>query len=228
MAATTPEADATDLYDEYGHRRSDPSTPTADRDHFSADFTGEPAMSPPQSSPAHHTAVPALSAASAAHRGKRKTRPEKILISLRSNSGLSMHTNEIALRQYTDYNPDGSPRSPLFSSPWRPESMDGHSTQQVSAGSRPNTTTTRNASSASLAIPDFLSREVFQMALNNPTTCHRLLRHAEAQGCGDNVEFLVKVSCCVPGLDLEHVHAYPRGRERHTHIVATFASFALT
>ncbi|KAM0796301.1 hypothetical protein BDR22DRAFT_812277 [Usnea florida] len=42
-------------------------------------------------------------------------------------------------------------------------------------------------------LADFFSTEVFQIALHNPTTAHRLLRFSQARMCGENMEFLEKV-----------------------------------
>ena len=41
---------------------------------------------------------------------------------------------------------------------------------------------------------DFFSPEVFRIVLHNPTTAHRLLRFSQARMCGENMEFLEKVS----------------------------------
>lgn len=195
MANTIPEGNSVEPYDEYGDFIG---TNLAER------YSGSPLASPsvsrsqmlsPPQTPREDigSTTPAFGPLS-----KPRNRPERISIRLRSNSGLSMHTNEMALRQYTDYNPDGSPRSALFSSSLqsgRMASMDN----QISGGPRSHTSLSHhsgqsnNGSSSSLIIPDFLGREVFQMALNNPTTCHRLLRYTQDQGCGELVEFLLKL-----------------------------------
>lgn len=51
-------------------------------------------------------------------------------------------------------------------------------------------------------LPDFFSRQVFQIALHNPATAHHLLKFSETRLCSENVEFLFKVrgsklACCV-------------------------------
>ena len=43
-------------------------------------------------------------------------------------------------------------------------------------------------------LADFFSTEVFQIVLHNPTTAHRLLKFSQARMCGENMEFLDKVS----------------------------------
>ena len=50
----------------------------------------------------------------------------------------------------------------------------------------------RDKSASGLA--DFFSTEVFQIVLHNPTTAHRLLKFSQARMCGENMEFLEKVS----------------------------------
>ncbi|TDZ15689.1 Blue-light-activated histidine kinase 1 [Colletotrichum orbiculare MAFF 240422] len=119
----------------------------------------------------------------------RSAKPSKTTMQLRSNSGLSLHTNEEAFRRYTDYNPDGSPRSPTFGTgTW--SSLDGVSTTLRCSfgpplmGAQPTET---------LPIPDFLGREVFQMVLNNVQTSRRFFEFARTRGCGPDIEFLLRV-----------------------------------
>jgi hypothetical protein len=44
-------------------------------------------------------------------------------------------------------------------------------------------------------VTDFFSPEVFQVVLHNPTTAHRFLQFCQSRACGENMEFLNKVSC---------------------------------
>ena len=55
-------------------------------------------------------------------------------------------------------------------------------------------------------LADFFSTEVFQIALHNPTTAHRLLRFSQARMCGENMEFLEKVGAFTspPPADLQN------------------------
>jgi hypothetical protein len=120
-----------------------------------------------------------------------KPRAGKLSLRLRSNSGLSLHTNEDALRRYTDYNPDGSPRTPLFAPViWHPETANG--IDRLSAQHRRSTALTPQSPSA-LPIPDLFGQDVFHMVLKNPTTAHRLWKFAQKQGCGESIEYLMKV-----------------------------------
>ncbi len=48
-------------------------------------------------------------------------------------------------------------------------------------------------------LADFFSSEVFQIVLHNPTTAHRLLKFSQARMCGENMEFLEKVTGCHMG-----------------------------
>lgn len=43
-------------------------------------------------------------------------------------------------------------------------------------------------------ITDFFGSEVYQIVLRNPTTAHRLLKFCQHRACGENMEFLEKVS----------------------------------
>ncbi|KAK2039213.1 hypothetical protein LZ31DRAFT_606929 [Colletotrichum somersetense] len=118
----------------------------------------------------------------------RSSRPKKLSMKMRSNSGLAFHMNEDALRQYTDYNPDGSPRSPTFGTGiW--SSLDS-----VSTSFRRNFgTTVVEAQPEPWPIPDFLGCELFQMILGNPAASQRLLQFAQRSGCGPDVEFLLRI-----------------------------------
>jgi len=113
---------------------------------------------------------------------------------LRSNSGLSLHTNSSALRRYTDYEQDGSLRLSQFDPvEWRdtaspPPPLPPPTSNRASMAFRGN-----NGSSPALGIPDFFSREVVQMVLNNPTTAHRMWQFAQSRGGGENMEFLMAV-----------------------------------
>jgi phototropin len=63
-----------------------------------------------------------------------------------------------------------------------------------SAGSRSGTGTTLNGSGLGSNMADFFSAEVFNIVIHNPTTAHRFLRFCQSRACGENMEFLQKVS----------------------------------
>ncbi|KAL0930308.1 uncharacterized protein CTRU02_214383 [Colletotrichum truncatum] len=119
----------------------------------------------------------------------RHVRPNKVSLRLRSNSGLTLHTNEDAFHRYTDYNPDGSPRSPTFG-PGIWASLDS-----VSTGLRrsigPPVREVEHIET--LPILDFLGQEVFQMILGNAQTSQRFFQFAQTRGFGSDVEFLLRV-----------------------------------
>lgn len=49
-------------------------------------------------------------------------------------------------------------------------------------------------SSSSKKMPEFFSQSTFQTVLNNPTISHQFLKFAQSRLCGENLEFLSKVS----------------------------------
>lgn len=56
--------------------------------------------------------------------------------------------------------------------------------------------TTASGSSTS-RLADFFGAEVFQIVLHNPTTAHQLKKYADTRLCGENLDFLEKVSGAV-------------------------------
>jgi hypothetical protein len=50
-----------------------------------------------------------------------------------------------------------------------------------------------NLSGSSSRLTDFFGAEVFQIVLNNPTTCPQLTKFAQTHFCGENMEFLDQV-----------------------------------
>ncbi|KAK2003325.1 hypothetical protein LX36DRAFT_566425 [Colletotrichum falcatum] len=108
---------------------------------------------------------------------------------MRSNSGLTLHMNENAFRQYTDYNPDGSPRSPTFGNGiW--SSLDGLSTSLRRNFGPP---LAEAPPAETWPIPDLLGRELFQMVLGSAAASQRFYQFAQRAGCGPDVEFLLRV-----------------------------------
>lgn len=131
-------------------------------------------------------------------RSKNGTRPKSAKFSayrLRSNSGLSVHTNEDLLRQYTDYHPDGSPRVAMFAANGgeRLRSIDSITT----SSQRSSVTFTDSDTSADLPIPDFVGRDMFDMVIKDPAASAQLWKFAASRGVGQNVEYLLKVSCAL-------------------------------
>lgn len=113
---------------------------------------------------------------------------------LRSNSGLSLHTNDEVLKEYTDYNPDGSPRTPLYTlsdSPYDPAGMG--SIDAIASSQRRTSVAMTESEVTSKPMPSILSQDVFDMAMRNPEIANKLWKFAAAQGRGQDVEFLIKV-----------------------------------
>lgn len=131
-------------------------------------------------------------------RSKTSIRPKSAKFSsyrLRSNSGLSLHTNEDILRQYTDYYPDGTPRVALYSNgngQWPGERL--KSINSIASSQRSSMAFTESDTFVDLAIPDFLGREMFEMVMKDPAASSQLWKFAASRGVGQNVDYLMKVS----------------------------------
>ncbi|KAH6984693.1 hypothetical protein BKA56DRAFT_631048 [Ilyonectria sp. MPI-CAGE-AT-0026] len=135
-------------------------------------------------------------------RSKNGTRPKSAKFSayrLRSNSGLSLHTNEDLLRQYTDYHPDGSPRVAMFAANGgeRLRSIDSITT----SSQRSSVTFTDSDTSADLPIPDFVGRDMFDMVIKDPAASAQLWKFAASRGVGQNVEYLLKIRDYINSLE---------------------------
>lgn len=114
---------------------------------------------------------------------------ENYHLRLRSDSGMSLHTNQLVLRQYTDYNSKGSLRPPTPRV--RPLSYDG-STDAPSLGTR--SSESKESPRPSGPLPDFFDPDVIKMAFSNKTTSQRLYQFAKSRHCAADMEFLMKVS----------------------------------
>lgn len=129
-------------------------------------------------------------------RNKPNPRPRSAKFSsyrLRSNSGLSLHTNEDILRQYTDYYPDGTPRAVYGNGgQWSSERL--RSIDSITSSKRSSMAFTNSDSSSDLPIPGFLGRDMFDMVINDPTASNQLWKFAQSRGVGQNVDYLMKVS----------------------------------
>ncbi|KPM35450.1 hypothetical protein AK830_g11110 [Neonectria ditissima] len=127
--------------------------------------------------------------ASPTQRSKNGSRPKSAKFSayrLRSNSGLSLHTNEDLLRQYTDYHPDGSPRVAMYGSGVGGERL--RSIDSITTSSqRSSITFTDSDTSADLPIPDFVGRDMFDMVIKDPAASAQLWKFAASRGVGQNI-----------------------------------------
>ncbi|CAK7265066.1 hypothetical protein SEPCBS57363_001392 [Sporothrix epigloea] len=104
---------------------------------------------------------------------------------LRSNSGLSLHTNSSALRRYTDYNADGSTRLPPTDEHFNPDGQYGVELDD-SQNSLPGI-------DGAPAAPKLLSWEMVEAVFNNPEARERLMEYTHMYGGTENLEFLQRV-----------------------------------
>ncbi|KAF7563361.1 hypothetical protein G7046_g766 [Stylonectria norvegica] len=138
-----------------------------------------------------------MSVSSTSTRSKNSARPKSAKFSayrLRSNSGLSLHTNDDILRQYTDYYPDGTPRVALYGSgnaAWPGERL--RSIDSVASSQRSSMAYTDSDTSADLPIPDFVGRDMFEMVMKDPAASSQLWKFAASRGVGQNVDYLMKI-----------------------------------
>ncbi|CAM1503284.1 Fc.00g080600.m01.CDS01 [Cosmosporella sp. VM-42] len=130
-------------------------------------------------------------------RSKASVRPKSAKFSsyrLRSNSGLSLHTNEDILRQYTDYYPDGTPRVALYGNGngnWPGERL--RSIDSIASSQRSSIAFTDSDTSTDLPIPDFVGREMFDLVMKDPVASGQLWKFAASRGVGQNVDYLMKI-----------------------------------
>ncbi|KAK4465861.1 hypothetical protein QBC42DRAFT_217879 [Cladorrhinum samala] len=112
---------------------------------------------------------------------------------LRSDSGLSLHTNQSAFRQYTDYNSDGSWGSRY--SPTRSHSLTKScSTDNFRLVSKPfSNSASKDIIAPPKTLPDFFDPAIIKLAFSNPATGQRLCQFARTRNSGADMEFLLKV-----------------------------------
>lgn len=136
---------------------------------------------------------------------------DRLYMRLRSNSGLTFHTNEAALDQYTNYQNSGPSRPPSANQYRQHQHEPLH---EEDTGSTDLTETlsesprgaggdgsvggvgpieTGGGLQSCLPFLDFLGQDVFQISLDNPAISRQLLRYCEDHGCPEHVEFLLKV-----------------------------------
>ena len=156
------------------------------------------------------------SPSAASNRSKISARPKSAKFSsyrLRSNSGLSLHTNEDILRQYTDYYPDGSPRVAMYGNgngQWSGDRL--KSINSIPSSQRSSMAFTEADTFVDLPVPDFVGREMFEMVMKDPAASSQLWKYAASRGVGQNVDYLMKVSK-VPLDDSDFTnHEFPDSR----------------
>lgn len=120
-----------------------------------------------------------------------KLRANNLHLRLRSDSGLALHTNQAALRQYTDYTSNGSPRP--TDTRGRPLSYDAVSNVDTISLGNGRSLEIKEPARHSRPLPNFFGSEAIKMAFSNPTTGQRLCQFARSRHCAADVEFLLKV-----------------------------------
>ncbi|KAF5021691.1 hypothetical protein F66182_6248 [Fusarium sp. NRRL 66182] len=137
----------------------------------------------------------------------RSTRPKSAKFSsyrLRSNSGLSLHTNEDILRQYTDYHPDGTPRAGMYSSGGQfgsGERLRSIDSVTSTRSQRSSIAFTESDGSGELPIPDLVGREMFDMVMSDHAASGQLWKFAAGRGVGQNVDYLMKIRDYIQSLE---------------------------
>ncbi|KAJ4265072.1 hypothetical protein NW762_005316 [Fusarium torreyae] len=137
----------------------------------------------------------------------RSSRPKSAKFSsyrLRSNSGLSLHTNEDILRQYTDYHPDGTPRAGMYSNgggQWSGERLRSIDSVASSRSQRSSIAFTESDGSGELPIPDLVGRDMFDMVMADPAASGQLWKFAASRGLGQNVDYLMKIRDYIQSLE---------------------------
>jgi hypothetical protein len=116
---------------------------------------------------------------------------KKSHIRLRSDSGLALHTNQAAFRQYTHYNADGSVLA--RPSPVRTLSHDGNSSEEEFALHPQPSTELRGLMSHGALLPDFFEPSVIKLAFTNPETGQKLRKFAETRLGKTDTDFMLKV-----------------------------------
>ncbi|KAK4213842.1 hypothetical protein QBC37DRAFT_463162 [Rhypophila decipiens] len=125
--------------------------------------------------------------------GDPRTKPVKTHspFRLRSDSGLALHTNKNAFRQYTDYNSDGSLRTPsIKKKPFSFESSSGSDSITVGTSVHINL---GHSSHQVKPVPQFFDSNVIKAVFADSATKQRLLQFAQGTASAADVEFLLKV-----------------------------------
>ncbi|KAK0665604.1 hypothetical protein QBC41DRAFT_11562 [Cercophora samala] len=137
---------------------------------------------------------------------------------LRSDSGLSLHTNQAAFRHYTDYNSDGSVRS-QSSRTKAGSSTEGGSVEDAPIGPKPSILL-KDAILQAKLLPNFFDPAVIKLAFSNPTTGHKLCRYAARKGgaSATYMDFLIKVD--------EYFRAFGNVTTLISHITTEFTGVA--
>lgn len=118
---------------------------------------------------------------------RRKKIPDPLTRRLKGKSGLKSHVNESALRQYTDYDTLGTPRSPFFS----PGIWTGNTFGEPDA--RTNLEQFEDVFTPQLPILDVFAMTTVNTVLKDPAAVARMRQFAQSRGRYKDIDFLMKV-----------------------------------
>ncbi|KAI3391393.1 hypothetical protein diail_7448 [Diaporthe ilicicola] len=118
---------------------------------------------------------------------RRKKIPDPLTRRLKNKSGLKSHVNESALRQYTDYDNLGTPRSPFMS----PGIWTGNTFGEPDA--RTNLEQFEDAFTPELPILDVFAMKTVNAMLKDQAAMARMRQFAQSRGRYKDIDFLMKV-----------------------------------
>ncbi|KAG8157886.1 hypothetical protein KVR01_012158 [Diaporthe batatas] len=118
---------------------------------------------------------------------RRKKIPDPLTRRLKNKSGLKSHVNDSALRQYTDYDTLGTPRSPFFS----PGIWTGNTFGEPDA--RTNLEQFEDAFTPQLPILDVFAMKTVNAVLKDQGAIARMRHFAQSRGRYKDIDFLMKV-----------------------------------
>ncbi|KAL2267120.1 hypothetical protein VTJ83DRAFT_4397 [Remersonia thermophila] len=135
----------------------------------------------------------------------------KTLFRLRSDSGLALHSNPSAFRQYTAYNNDGSPQTTRPHRRRTPSLDVTSSIEDYAIGYGPEKDPPDLPSDGTVPL-DFFDPAVIRLAFSDPSTVRRFRAFAEVRDGGSDMDFL------------QHVEEYSRALERVVSSMKTISS----
>lgn len=118
---------------------------------------------------------------------RRKKIPDPLTRRLKNKSGLKSHVNESVLRQYTDYDTLGTPRSPFFS----PGIWTGNTFGEPE--SRTNLEQYEDVFTPQLPILDVFAMRTVHSVLKDQAAVARMRQFAQSRGRYKDIDFLMKV-----------------------------------
>lgn len=131
---------------------------------------------------------PSLSPISPISPNARRKRTDAIGKRFRAKGGLNLHLNESTLREYTDYDTLGTPRSPFFSPvPWTGNTF-GEPDIQTSLERF------EDAITQPLPILDVFATSTVRAVLKDPAAVARLRQFTDTSGSAMDIDFLLQIA----------------------------------